>query len=100
MAYPNFWSGTGLPFEGPVAAVLLGADAKLDCEGDIGLNDVLSCHGRRFGFETVDAYPSFVGRGFELTNLASGDFHPNDAGYAVIADLFADGIRNGCNAHG
>jgi hypothetical protein len=36
----------------------------------------------------------------QLTNLAVGDFHPNDAGHALIADAFARELRNshrGCD---
>ncbi|QEH38582.1 GDSL-like Lipase/Acylhydrolase [Aquisphaera giovannonii] len=36
------------------------------------------------GATYVDTYAPFVGHELEYTNIASGDFHPNAAGYAVI----------------
>jgi hypothetical protein len=38
-----------------------------------------------FGAITVDLEPPFLGHALQLTNIATGDTHPNQAGYAVIA---------------
>jgi lysophospholipase L1-like esterase len=45
-----------------------------------------------FGATFVDLYPLFAGRELELTNIGSGDAHPNRAGYAVIADALAQAV--------
>src|SRR5262249_40302952 len=39
----------------------------------------------QFGATYVDLYPQFDGRELALTNVATGDIHPTQAGYAVIA---------------
>jgi lysophospholipase L1-like esterase len=41
-----------------------------------------------FGATYVDLYKPFVGRELALTNIATGDFHPNQAGYDVIGSAF------------
>lgn len=39
----------------------------------------------QFGATYVDLYSAFDGRELALTNIATGDVHPNQAGYALIA---------------
>jgi hypothetical protein len=78
VTYPNPWSGTGLPFEPVATDALVGADGDTNCAGgaqDIGLNDVLACVGAHFGVLTADLYKPTLGRGLELTHIATGDVH-------------------------
>ena len=101
VSYPNPWSGTGLPFEPVAADELVGADGDINCAGgslDIGLNDVLSCVGARFGALTADLYTPMLGRGLELTHIAAGDVHLNDAGHALAAEVLTSVLRPGCGA--
>jgi hypothetical protein len=99
MALANPWSGTGSPLEAFGDDTLMGADRRIDCAGapeDIGLNDVLACVGARFGARIADIYHPTLGRGVELTHIATGDVHFNDAGYALVADVFARVLRPHC----
>ena len=96
VTYPNPWSGTGLAFEPVAADALVGADGHIHCAGgpkNVGLNDVLSCVGARFGAVTADLYPRALGRGLELTHIAVGDIHLNDAGHALAAAVIAKALR-------
>lgn len=93
MTYYNPYSGTGLPYEPFADRALLGSDLVIDCSappGDAraGLNDLIACIGASSGAAVADVYPAFRGRGFELTHIAAEDPHPNDAGYALIAQTF------------
>jgi lysophospholipase L1-like esterase len=45
-----------------------------------------------FGATAVDLYPLFAGRELELTNIGTGDVHPNQAGYALIAGALAQAV--------
>ena len=91
MTYYNPFSGTGAAFEGPVDAVLLGADGTIDCAANavdpakIGLNDLISCIASAAEATVVDVYPAFEGRAALLTHIAAGDVHPNNFGHWVIA---------------
>jgi len=88
----NPFSGTGSPFEAPTDRALLGEDLAVDCAGlavdvaNVGLNDLLTCIGTSAGAVVVDTHEPFRGRGAQLTNVAVGDHHPNDAGHGVIGD--------------
>lgn len=42
---------------------------------------------------TVDLFPLFAGQAATLTHIATGDIHPNDAGYAVIAVALQSAYR-------
>jgi lysophospholipase L1-like esterase len=94
MTYYNPFSGTGSPFEQPTTRALLGSDGVVDCAADagdparVGLNDIIVCNTRASRAQVVDVFPAFVGRGLQLTHIGSGDIHPNDAGYQVIASVF------------
>jgi lysophospholipase L1-like esterase len=100
MTYANPWSGTGSGYEGLAAMFLLGTDGTIDCanQGGWGMNDIIACVPQNPAFggtiEVVDIYPSFLGRGLELTHIAEGDIHPNNHGYALIASLFRDAYRD------
>lgn len=50
-----------------------------------GLNSVISGEAAAFGARYVDTYTPFLGHELEYTYIASGNVHPNAAGYAVIA---------------
>ena len=45
-----------------------------------------------FGAIAVDLEPPFLGHELQLTNIASGDVHPNQAGYAAIAAVLAGSV--------
>ena len=45
-----------------------------------------------FGATFVDLAPSFLGKELQLTNIGTGDVHPNQAGYAVIAGDLASAV--------
>jgi lysophospholipase L1-like esterase len=81
LAYPNFFSGTGHPFEAPAARVLPRFD---DTAREVA--EALS--------GVVVASPSFDGRGDELTHVLDPQFdpHPNDTGHRVIADAILDAL--------
>jgi lysophospholipase L1-like esterase len=50
-----------------------------------------------FGATPVDLAPPFLGNELALTNIASGDVHPNQAGYAVIASTLAQAVPEPCS---
>ena len=93
MTYYNPFGGTGDPYEPFADRVLLGSDLVIDCSappGDVraGLNDLIACIGADNGAVIPDVYPAFDDHALQLTHIAEGDIHPNDAGYRVIADTF------------
>ncbi|MBF6599695.1 MAG: SGNH/GDSL hydrolase family protein [Dehalococcoidia bacterium] len=84
LAYPNFFSGTGHPFEAPASRVL----PRLD--------DLIRRVAARYPRTAVaDAAPSFQGKGATLTHVLDPKFdpHPTDAGHRLIADLFEAALR-------
>jgi hypothetical protein len=58
------------------------------------MNDTITCVGAAFGATPVDVYPTFEGKGLELTHIAEGDIHANDSGYAQIASDFRAAYLN------
>jgi len=79
LAYPNFFSGTGHPFEAPAARVL----PRLD--------NVIRAVAAKYPHTGVaDAAPPFVGNGRERTHVLDAQFdpHPTDAGHRLIANAF------------
>jgi lysophospholipase L1-like esterase len=93
MTYYNPYGGTGQPYEPFADSALLGSDLVIDCDaqpGDprAGLNDLIACIGAASGAVVADVYPVFDDRALELTHIANGDIHPNDAGHAAIAQTF------------
>jgi lysophospholipase L1-like esterase len=97
MAYYNPWSGTGSAYEGVVAMLMLGTEPGTDCAAPVttfGMNDIITCVGTAFGATVVDVYPTFEGKGLELTHIAEGDIHANDSGYAQIASDFRAAYLN------
>ena len=90
LTYYNPYGGTGDPLEPFADRVLLGSDLVIDCSappGDprAGLNDLIACIGAAHGAVVADLNPAFDDRALELTHIAEGDIHPNDAGHALIA---------------
>jgi lysophospholipase L1-like esterase len=71
--YPNLFSGTGNPFEGPATFAF----------GE--LNDVIEQTAARYDVLVADPRDDFEGHATELT---APNFHPNDDGYALIAAAF------------
>lgn len=85
LGYPNFFSGTGHPFEAPAGRVLS------------RLTNVMQALSSASEYQDVTvATPSFEGRGGELTHVLDEQFdpHPNDAGHHVIAEAMLDAIRS------
>jgi len=82
VAYPNFFSGTGHPWEAPAARVLP------------RFAEVLRRVAATYG-NVVVAAPSFEGRGGELTGVLAEPFdpHPNDAGHRVIAEAVVAALK-------
>jgi lysophospholipase L1-like esterase len=91
ITYWNAFGGTGSPFEVPIDFALLGTDLTIDCAANqvdpsrVGLNDLLACIGMALGAVVVDLYPVIGDNALIYTHIAVGDFHPNDDGYALIA---------------
>jgi len=77
--YFNPYSGTGKPLEraGDVVLPLLNE----------AIRDVATAPG--IDADVIHTFDAFKGRGAELTNVTGpeGDFHPNDQGYRLLADL-------------
>lgn len=48
-------------------------------------NQMIAADAAAFGMTYVDIYTPFLGKEALLTNILAGDYHPNAAGYAVIA---------------
>jgi lysophospholipase L1-like esterase len=100
ITYWNAFGGTGSPLEVPVDYTLLGSDLTVNCAanqldpGRIGLNDLLACIGIALGAVVVDLYPVFGDDALTYTHIAEGDIHPNDDGYALIAQAHRRANRN------
>ena len=63
----------------------LGSSYALFGEAIKALDNVIAADAAAFGAKYVDLLTPFVGNELALTNIGSGDPHPNQAGYAVIA---------------
>jgi lysophospholipase L1-like esterase len=96
MTYYQPFGGTGLPFEDGLDVLWQGRDGAVNCAAsaaqpaNVGLNDVISCVGMRYGAQIVDLFTRFDDRALELTHIADFDVHPNDAGHALIAAALID----------
>ncbi|MEX1255766.1 MAG: SGNH/GDSL hydrolase family protein [Dehalococcoidia bacterium] len=80
--YPNLFSSTGHEFSRP-------ADTAFRL-----LNGVIEGVARRHEVLVADPVLAFEGRGPEYTHILdpTADFHPNDAGYDVIAEAFLEAL--------
>jgi lysophospholipase L1-like esterase len=85
LAYPNFFSNTGHPYEAPATRVL--PDFARVVQG------VAASHLRG---NIAVAAPSFDGDGGALTHLLDepSDPHPNDAGHEAIADAVLEAAQS------
>ncbi len=84
LLYPNFFSGTGHPFEAPAERVL----PRLD--------EVIARVAARYQHTAVAAAAAaFAGNGPELTHVLDPQFdpHPNDAGHRAIAAAFEAALQ-------
>ena len=90
--YPNPSAGTGTPAEASRDVALLGDNLKVGCAdqgADVGLNDAIFQEAGALGVRVADPYPVFEQHG--QSYFSPNDplhVHPNDAGYAAIADAF------------
>ena len=77
--YFNPYSGTGQPLDVAADAVLPILNGRIKA--------IASAPG--INAQVVETFAGFEGKATELTHVAepSGDFHPNDAGYRLLADL-------------
>ena len=79
--------------------MLLGSDGRIDClaaqldPAKVGLNDLIACIGAAYGAQVVNAYPVIGTNALALTHIAEGDIHPNNVGYALIANAFIAALR-------
>ena len=55
-------------------------------------NPMVEADAKKFGATYVDLQTPFTGRELELTNIATGNVHPNQAGYAVIETAIAHAV--------
>jgi lysophospholipase L1-like esterase len=80
VVYPNLFSGTGHPLEGVATQAF-----------DL-LDEVIVRVAQRYDALIADPRATFEGRADDLTHLLdpSPDFHPNDAGYRLIAQAILD----------
>ena len=71
----------------------LGTSAHAASDGFVRFaNQLIQADAQAYGAKFVDLYPLFLGRELQLTNLATGDTHPNQAGYAVIANALSQSV--------
>ena len=99
----NAFGGLGEPYEEPVDAALLGADSAVDCAAaaanpfNAGLDDLITCTslgveaafaGLGIDVVMVDGYAIIDDNALALTHIGDPGFniHPNDLGYAAIAE--------------
>ncbi len=80
----NVYSGTGGPFDSPaVDAAVKALNAAISTvAGEAEVRGVMA-----------DFYTPFVGRAPELTLIATGDVHPTNTGYRVLADAVIAAYR-------
>ena len=90
--YYNPYKGTGSPLELVTDGIFFGADGTIDCAANAtdptkaGLNDMITCFAAAAGATTVDLYAVMNDKALTHTHIATGDIHPNDSGYRLIAD--------------
>lgn len=88
----NPFGGTASIYEEPIDQALLGADVAFDCVAagqnplNAGLNDIVGCTSAFLGGIVVESYDLFDDNALALTHIGEGfNIHPNDDGYALIA---------------
>jgi lysophospholipase L1-like esterase len=90
LAYYNPYVGE--PGEAIWDQQLLGVSRKLSCadtgnSAELGLNDIVAQEAAGYGALVANAYPAFRAVGDAYTGPGI-DAHPNDAGYAALAEAF------------
>ena len=99
--YYNPYKGTGSPFDLVTDGVLFGSDGTIDCAANSadfakgGLNDIIACGAAAAGATTVDLYAVITDKALTHTHIATGDIHPNDEGYRLIADALIEAYEAG-----
>jgi lysophospholipase L1-like esterase len=73
-----------LGYHNPFAADPTSPMAQLAGPAIQALNGLIAGEAAAFGAHYVDTYTPFVGKELADTNIAGGNVHPNDAGYALI----------------
>ena len=83
--YFNSYSGTGRPLEDVADFILPPLNRRIA--------EVAALPG--IEADVVHTFAAFDGKGGQLTNIngPGGDFHPNDDGYRVLADLLIDAYK-------
>lgn len=97
MAYYNPASGKGGSTESSYDTTLLGTNHTVGCSdtgAKVGLNDVIYQEAGKLGIPVADPYPAFKQHGQAyMSQTDSLHVHPNDAGYAAIAQTFRSAGR-------
>jgi hypothetical protein len=97
MAYYNPNSGLGGTQEASVDTTLLGNDHQIGCSNsgqNVGLNDLIFQEAGKLGIPVTNTYPAFKQHGQAyMSQTDSQHIHPNDTGYAAIAQLFRNAGR-------
>jgi lysophospholipase L1-like esterase len=92
MAYYNPASGKGGSTEPSYDRTLLGTNHAIGCSdagAKVGLDDVIYQEAGKVGIPVADAYPAFKQHGQAYMSATDSlHVHPNDAGYAAIAQAF------------
>ncbi|HEY7152230.1 MAG TPA: GDSL-type esterase/lipase family protein [Solirubrobacterales bacterium] len=92
MAYYNPASGKGGSTEASYDTTLIGTNHQIGCSdtgAKVGLNDVIYQEAGKLGIPVADPYPAFKQHGQAyMSQTDSLHVHPNDAGYAAIAQAF------------
>jgi lysophospholipase L1-like esterase len=92
MAYYNPNSGLGGTQEASVDTTLLGNNHQMGCSDsgqNVGLNDLIFQEAGKLGIPVTNPYPAFKQHGQAyMSQTDSQHIHPNDTGYAAIAQLF------------
>ena len=89
MTYYNPAAGLGPAQEGPWNKLLFGDNLKASCTdvgANVGLTDVIDQEAGKLGVPVANPYPAFKQNG--QSYIYSDHLHPNDAGYAAIAQAF------------
>ena len=92
MAYYNPASGKGDSTEASDDTKLLGTNHTVGCAdtgAKVGLNDLIYQEAGKLGIPVANPYPAFKQHGQAyMSQTDSLHVHPNDAGYAAIAQAF------------
>ena len=92
MAYYNPDSGLGGTQEASLDKTLLGNNLQVGCSDsgqNVGLNDLIFQEAGKLGIPVANPYAAFKQHGQAyMSQTDSLHIHPNDAGYAAIAQLF------------